>query len=95
MAQTSKVGKTATTITYGKAEGDITVKYHSTEVVKVEGGVITLNSGGWRTNTTKNRMNQASNQFDLGFTVSQESFNWYITHKGQSFNFLDGIKLIK
>lgn len=77
MATMSKVGKTATTVR--KADGVLSVVYHSTEVVKAnDDGTITLNTGGWRTVTTKARMNQAANQFGLGFQVSQEDFEWFV-----------------
>ena len=37
-----------------------------------------LNTGGWPTVTTKARMNQTANQYDLGFTVYQKDFNWFV-----------------
>jgi hypothetical protein len=94
MAQTDKIGKTATNAILDNITGEITVRYHSTDVVKVRGGIITLDSGGWRTNTTKTRMNQASNAFSLGFKVHQKDFDWYVTYNGQDMNYFDGIQLI-
>lgn len=46
-----------------------------------------LTAGGWWTNTTKNRMNQASNQFDLGYNVFQKDFNWFVDYRGKVFEF--------
>jgi len=86
MASMHKVGKTATTVR--QDNGIISVVYHATEVVRVEGGVITLNTGGWFTNTTKTRMNQAANQFGLDFYVSQCRGQWYATHKGETQEFV-------
>jgi len=77
MARTDKLGTTATTV---YTEDDWTVvRYHQTDVVRFrEGGPIILNTGGYRTVTTKLRMNQASSQFGLGYRVSQNNFTWYV-----------------
>jgi hypothetical protein len=77
MSQTNQVRGTATTVS--RTGGIISVVYHSTEVVRVEAnGDITLRNGGWRTSTTKMRMNQASNQYGLGFTVYQKRGLWFV-----------------
>jgi len=74
--QTQIVRGTATKI---REEGGQTiVSYHKTDVVKFTKKVITLNSGGWKTATTKNRMVQASNQFGLGFSVFQKQGGWFV-----------------
>lgn len=76
MAQQSRLGKTAT---YVRTENGTTfVRYHATDVVAFNGKRIVLNSGGWRTQTTKTRMNQASAQFELGYHVRQENGEWYV-----------------
>ncbi len=68
--------------------GMISVKYHSTEVVSVKrDGSIVLDTGGWKTATTKTRMNQASNQFGLGYHVYQENHAWYVRYQGQTLPF--------
>jgi len=55
------------------------VRYHSTRVVTIHlNGDVTLRTGGYRTNTTKCRMNQAANQYGLGFHVYQQDFGWFI-----------------
>ena len=57
----------------------LSVVYHNTEVVKVRNNrYITLNNGGYYTATTKRRMNQASQQYNLGFSVYQSDFTWYV-----------------
>jgi hypothetical protein len=83
MAQTARIGKRNTTITRG-TDGSVSVRYHSTDVVMVTArGVVTLNTGGWRTVTTKTRMNQAANQFGLGFMVSQKDRVWTVRVLGR------------
>ena len=56
---------------------------------------IILNNGGWMTVTTKKRMNQVAEQFDLGFTVYQKDFEWYVVLNGQTLPFENGMELRK
>jgi len=77
MSQTRRLGTTATTV---RRDGDAThVRYHQTDVVSFDDKTITLRTGGWKTATTKLRMNQAANQFKLHYGVHQEKGQWYIT----------------
>lgn len=80
MARQNKIGTHATSI---KQDGDdITVRYHQTDVVTVKGPLVVLNTGGWFTPTTKTRINQAANQFGLGFSVRQKNYTWYVKRPG-------------
>lgn len=91
MATHQTVGKTATSI---RQENGVTnIRYHDTDVVTFDAKTITLKSGGWRTKTTKSRMNQSANQFGLGFQVYQKDYNWYVTFKGETVDYFDGIVL--
>ena len=92
MAQQNQIGWHATTI---RTSGGLTlVQYHSTDVVAFDAKNVWLRSGGWRTATTKTRMNQASHQFDLGYSVWQRDFSWYVTlSDGTVLNFEDGMKI--
>ncbi len=84
MAQMSRVSGVATAISTD-ADGVMRVSYHSTPVVTVyPNGRIDLDSGGWFTVTTKTRMNQASNQFGLGFKVFQKDFRWFVDVDGHT-----------
>jgi len=76
MGQMHTVGKTATSIS--TTDGQTAVRYHATDVVKFTAETITLDSGGWRTVTTKARMNQAATQFGLGYQVYQLKGVWYV-----------------
>jgi hypothetical protein len=76
MAQTQVVRGTATRVS--TVEGRTEVRYHDTVVVAFDEVSVTLDSGGWRTATTKNRMNQAANQYDLGYGVYQERGEWFV-----------------
>ncbi len=93
MAKTNEIGKHKTTVT---TENGVTkVKYHNTVVVEFDKHGILLNSGGYRTNTTKLRMNQTSQQFGLGFSVYQRKGEWYISMYDTELSFYDNIRLIK
>jgi len=77
MAQTQRIGRTATTVR--NSDGVLSVVYHATEVVRKEAGKITLRTGGWFTATTKSRINQAANQFGLCFQVWQRDHKWFVS----------------
>jgi hypothetical protein len=85
MSRFDTVGKAATKV---DKDGDrIRVTYHSTTVVDVNAKTIRLNTGGYFTNTTKVRMNQASKQFSLGFRVYSMNWSWFVDYKGKTINF--------
>lgn len=76
MAQTSTVRGVATSIRTTE-DGWTHIRYHNTDVVSFNEHRIILRTGGWKTVTTKLRMNQAARQFKLGYGVSQKNHQWY------------------
>lgn len=93
MAQMSEIGKCATTVHIDKDSLSgiewTTVVYHTTPVVKFSNSMIILNTGGWYTMTTRKRMNQASNQFNLGYRVFQRDTKWYVEYHRKTIEFLN------
>ena len=85
MSQTKTIGHHATSISTYKDM--VTVTYHNTEVVKFDKDDIILNTGEYFTNTTKVRMNQASNQYNLGYRVFQVCFKWFVWYNKRSIPF--------
>lgn len=84
----------------GTARAQLTVNgarhyvYHRTAVVIVNSDrTIRLDSGGWRTVTTRAAMNQASNQDELGFRVFQRDHEWFVTWQGRELPFADQMLL--
>jgi len=77
--QTRRVQGTATSVS--ESPDVIRVTYHDTVVVEITHNRIVLNTGGWKTVTTKRRMNQASQQYGLGYHVYQSSHRWYVYWK--------------
>lgn len=58
--------------------GLIDIYYHATNIVSVRNDrSIVLDFGGWDIVTTRRKMNQASRQFNLGYSVFR--------HKGQTY----------
>ena len=90
MAQQDKIGTHKTKVF---TENGVTfVQYHNTRIVAFSDKSIMLDVGNWFTPTTnyttiKTRMNQASNQFDLGFRVYQKNYEWYVDYKGKTYRF--------
>jgi hypothetical protein len=91
MARTDQVGSHKTVISVdptSKYYGPLKrITYHNTVVVAFDNKKIMLNTGGWKTPTTKLRMNQAANQFGLDYRVYQENFQWYADFKGRQIPF--------
>lgn len=91
MGQMQRIGKHATSVF---TDGGVThVMYHRTAVVVFNDAAIILRSGGRKTATTKARMNQASNQFSLGFHVYQRDSIWYVDYRGKTIEFEDEMVL--
>ena len=93
MTQQQRVGTHKTNIL--QLEGMTSIVYHSTAVVQFNSDKIILNSGGWDTRTTKSRMNQASNQYGLGYEVYQVDYSWYVDYLGETIPFEDGMILYR
>jgi len=78
MSKLDSIGTHKTRIIAGP-DGRVDVQYHATIVAsKDTNGRITLNSGGWKTVTTKRRMNQALRQWGTGYYVHQVKGEWLV-----------------
>ena len=64
--------------------------YQNTIVCEFDNKKINLDTGGWFTSTTKRRMNQASEQFNLGFKVFQKDYSWLCQIENKIFAFSKG-----
>lgn len=58
------------------------VRLHYTDIVKFSHDIIILNHGGYVTPTTKRRMNQASQQYNLKLNVFSKDGVMYVNHNG-------------
>ncbi len=93
MARYDTIGKHKTRIITENNGGWTSVAYHATTVVMFNDKQIILNHGGWLTNTTKVRMNQTSWEYNLGYSVFQKNFEWFVDFNGDTIPF-DGDKVI-
>ncbi len=63
----------------------IDVRLHDTYIVSYHpNGDVTLNSGSWHTNVTKDRISRFS-----PYSIRQERKIWFVTIKGQELPFVD------
>jgi hypothetical protein len=73
-------------------DGNIGIKLHNTIVVIIEpDDSFTLQSGGWQTPTTKDRMNNFMPGGHLG--IHQEKSIWYFTSGGGRVAYADGMRI--
>ena len=78
--------------TWTEHDGVGSVVYHKTAIVSWMDNKITLRSGGWESVTTKRKMNQASHQFNLGYSVYQKDYMWFVDlPDGDTVLFTDGM----
>ncbi len=71
-------------------EGEILITYRGNPVMRIQKGKVILHSCGWRTKTTKDRMNWF---LPTGYCVYAKKSVWYLhTSKGE-IEFQDGMVL--
>lgn len=58
--------------TIATKNGNTCITYRETVIVEFDHENIILRTGGWDTVTTRRKMNQASRQFELGYSVCRE-----------------------
>lgn len=96
MAQTRKFQGRARKI-QRLPSGDVAYSYHETVVVMAKAnGDIVLNSGGYRTATTKLAINQALCELGSSASVFQRAGKWYVNSSGDDVvcrDFSDGFTL--
>lgn len=76
------------TTTYRNRDGALVGIYRGTEVASQLGNVITLKTGGWKSRTTKLRMNQFANSYvSSKFGVIQKDYSWFVVLGDQKIPF--------
>lgn len=86
---TRKGTGTATTIRR-LPHGEVVVRYHATDILIAHpDGNVVLNSGGWRTATTKKKINQ----YLFAAHIYQAAGVWYLVGSNHTAEFFDGITL--
>jgi hypothetical protein len=78
MAQTH-IFRGVETTTFRNHDGALVGIYRGTEVASQLGNTITLKTGGWKSRTTKLRMNQFANTYAQSrFGVTQRNHEWFV-----------------
>jgi len=85
---TQKISKSARVTKY--KSGKIIIKLYNTDIAIIDKDKIILNSGGYRTHTTKARINQF---LPSSISLFQKGYNWYIRQGQDVKDFFDGIVL--
>lgn len=67
--------------------GKTIVKLYATDIVTFDDKEIYLNTGGYMTSTTKDRMNSTSKKYGLGYHVFQKDYAWYAEYEGKTIPF--------
>ena len=85
----SRLLKSSTIAYRTKSDDNIRIRFHETDILKFDGdGNVTLDSGGYRTPTTKARLNELQSAVH----IYQEDFTWYVRFKnGSTIEFYDGM----
>lgn len=66
--------------TYARREvnGAVAIRYHGTDIVTVDpSGVVRVTNGGWKTSSTKERINWLLGLLGIKWGISQRAFSWY------------------
>ena len=92
MTKYNQIGRVATTVA-SNGNGQTVVTYHQTNVVEFDQHTIKLNNGGYFTQTSKVRMNQAATVYNLGFQVYAKQHQWYVKFKGKELPYTNGMIL--
>ena len=84
------VKKVANNTTKRWENGELIIRLHNTDILKFKDGAVVLNSGGYKTQTTKGRINQ----FLLpGYWVEQKNYEWILHTPEGTIDFYDGLEV--
>lgn len=87
MTKVNEVGTVATTVS-NNGYGQTVCTYHQTAVVTWDDSTIELDTGGYNTVTTRRRMNQVSNVYNLGYQINNVHKETIVTWRGREYPYL-------
>jgi hypothetical protein len=76
---------------YDEEGNRIAIRLHDTNIMTFEGNEIILDSGGWQTRVTKDRMNDYLPS--VGYHIEQKNYEWTLVHGDERIPFKDGIRI--
>lgn len=74
-------------------DGRIFYVHHTTPTVMIDRGVATLQTGGWYTVTTRQKINQVLKLNNFDGQIYQRQYTWYLDRTGGEEPFFDGMKV--
>lgn len=77
------------TVRYERNDGAIVIRLHHTDIIVKKDGNVSLYTGGWKTVTTKDRLNNCTENI----YVYQEKSIWYVQTPKETVQFFDGITI--
>ena len=85
-----------TTVTYNDSTNCSSVFLHGHNIATVDHSTnaVKVSSCGWQTVTTKSRLNAILSEVKYGCSVFQKQWNWYVSFRGQTQDFMDGMILL-
>ena len=89
--QVKKLGHNTTVERLGEFE--VGIKYHSTFIIRIDAtDFITLNTGGWETSTTKERLNQFLRCRNV--YIQQKKGDWIIHGPNDTLPYVNGMQIL-
>lgn len=84
--------------TYCETVDNLTViRHHTTDIVVHDHNTntLTINSGGWYSKTTKDRINQYLTHIQANFFITQKNRQWFVVEQssGKLLTYADGLVL--
>ena len=64
------------------------IRYHNTDIITITPTTVILNTDGWLTNTTKDRLNEFT---PFGLDLYQKNHVWYLNYNNETVMYYDGI----
>ena len=85
-----------TSVSYNDSTNCSSVFLHGHQIATVDHATnaVKVSSCGWQTVTTKSRLNAILSEVKYGCSVFQKQWNWYVSFRGQTQDFMDGMILL-
>ena len=85
-----------TTVTYNDSTNCSSVYLHGHQIATLDHNTnaVKLDSCGYETVTTKSRLNAILDEVKYGCRVFQKKFEWFVSYRGTTTDFIDGMILL-
>ena len=84
-----------TAVTFNPETNESKVFLHGNHIATIGDTWMELFDGGWKSNTTKSRLNALLSAFGIdGEKVFQKDFQWFVMQDGGAIPFFSGMRLV-